>query len=268
LLLEKLSTNVAGIARIYGYGEHKTGQKSVLGEGRIVGFRKYQLGDGYRDISLRQTIKNTIRKRKVFELKREDITVKIKDIRRKIDIFLVVDLSGTMRQPMKLWYAKESTLALSLAASLFGDKAGLITFSNLAEKVVDLTDNTHNLIRNILKLKLHENAFTNIGAGILKAIKWFGYHKRSVANQHIILISDGDATAPHPSPQKYALRQASKAVRKGITISCICINESSADTELMKLISRIGKGRIYITNPEQLSDKVIQEFLRRKYGTH
>ncbi|MBI4620349.1 MAG: hypothetical protein HY739_09340, partial [Desulfobacterales bacterium] len=66
------------------------------------------------------------------------------------------------------------------------------------------------------------------------------------ANQHIILISDGDATAPHPSPEKYAIREAIKTARKGITISCVCINEESANPQIMKKISRIGKGRIYM----------------------
>jgi len=64
---------------------------------------------------------------------------------------------------------------------------------------------------------------------------------------------------PHPSPQKYALRQAAGAARKGITISTVCINEESADPELMRRIARIGKGRTYFIGAESLTSTLIEE---------
>ena len=182
-----------------------------------------------------------------------------KDIRTKIDIVLVVDLSGTMRQLEKLWYAKESAIALSMAATQYGDRVGVVSFSNLADVVADITDNPHRLARKVIDLELHENAFTNIGYGIFKACALFSHHPKGRASQHIILVSDGDATAPHPSPQKYAFRQASMAARKGITISCICINEESTDPELMRRIAKIGKGRIYFIGRQELSGTLLEE---------
>ncbi|MDY7036700.1 MAG: VWA domain-containing protein [Thermodesulfobacteriota bacterium] len=257
-LLEGLMPGFEGRANIYGYGKHSTGRKSVTGDGRIIGNRKFRFGDRYRDICLKETMREALRNRRL-EFTRNDIRVAIKDIHSRTDILLTLDLSGTMRQLEKLWYAKESAIALGLAATRVGDRVGLVTFSNQAEVVVDLTTSVYKLTAKTLDLDLHDKAFTNIGNGLLKACQLFSRRPKGDASRHIILISDGDATAPHPSPQRYALRQAAQAARKGITISCICINEESADPDLMRKITRIGKGRIYLIEHEQLKTALLAE---------
>jgi len=259
-LLERLTPKTWYSIYTYGYGKHSTGRKLSAGEGRVVGVRKYRFGDRYRDVSFKDTLREVIRNRHEA-ITKEDIMVTTKDIRAKLDIILVIDLSGTMRQLDKLWYAKESAIALSLAAAQSGDRVGVVTFSNLAEVTVDITSSPHKVTKKVIDLDLHANAFTNIGFGLLKACDLFEYHRGGRASRHIILISDGDATAPHPSPQKYALKQAARAARKGITISCICINEESADPELMRRIARIGKGRIYLIGPEEMTEAVLMERL-------
>jgi len=258
VLLEKLSPRLEAGAYLYGYGKHSAGKKLTLGEGKIVGTRRFRFGDKYRDISFRDTIKEAIRNRRQ-EIIREDIIVNIKDIRTRMDVVLVLDLSGTMLQLEKFWFAKESAIALSLAATTCKDRVAVVSFSNLADIVVDLTASPHRVTRRVLDLELHENAFTNIGYGLLKACDLLEHHPKGRAKQHIILISDGDATAPHPSPQKYALRQAARVARRGITISCICINQRSADPELMRRIARTGKGRIYLVEAEDLPAVLVEE---------
>lgn len=258
-LLEKLSPRLWENVNVSGEGKHKTGKKLTTGEGRIVGVRKYRLGDRYKDVSLKDTIREVIRNRRETVTK-EDIMVTKKDIRTKMDIILVVDLSGTMSQLEKLWYAKESAIALSMASAKYKDRLGVVSFSNLADVVVEVTESPYRVTEKILDLDLHENAFTNVGYGLLKARSVFMRQRRGDANQHIILISDGDATAPHPSPEKYAIREAIKTARKGITISCVCINEESANPELMRKLSRIGKGRIYmIGEAEGITGALMEE---------
>jgi Mg-chelatase subunit ChlD/MoxR-like ATPase len=258
LLLERLTPRLEEGGYLYGYGRHSTGKKLTLGEGRVVSTRRFRFGDRYRDVSFRDTMRQAIRNRRQL-ITREDIMVTTKDIRIRMDIVLVVDLSGTMRQLEKLWFAKESAIALSLAAASYKDRVGLVSFSNLADVIVDLTSNPHKVTRRVIELELHENAFTNIGYGLLKACELLEHHPKGKAKQHIILISDGDATAPHPSPQKYALRQAARVARRGITISCICINQQSADPELMRRIAKTGKGRIYLVGAEELTTTLIEE---------
>ena len=258
MLLEKLTPRLDEGAYLYGYGKHSSGKKLSLGEGRVVGMRHYRFGDKYRDISFRNTMREAIRHRRQY-ITREDIIVNIKDIRTRMDIVLVIDVSGTMLQIEKFWFAKQSAMALSLAATAYKDRVAVVSFSNLADIVVNLTASPHRVTRRVIELELHENAFTNIGYGLLKACELLEHHPKGRAKQHIILISDGDATAPHPSPQKYALRQAARVARRGITISCVCINQRSADPELMRRIAKVGKGRIYLVGPEELPATLVEE---------
>lgn len=259
LLLEKLAPRLWWGTQMSGQGKHRTGKRLPIGEGRVVGTRAWRFGDPYRDVSLRDTIREAIRNRH-RRIVREDIQVVKRDIRSRMDIILCLDLSGTMDQLEKLWYAKESAIALALASSNYGDRVGLVTFSNLAKVVSDLSSNTYRLTEKLLDLDLHENAFTNLGHGLLTARGLFARHSRGHSKQHIILVSDGDATAPHPSPGRFAVKEAAKTIRKGITISCICIDEENSDPDLMSKIARIGRGRItIIKDVKGIKEAVVEE---------
>jgi Mg-chelatase subunit ChlD len=259
LLLEGLAPRVWEGNQLAGMGRHKAGKKCLIGEGRIVGTRPWRFGDCYRDFSLKDSIRQAIRNHH-RQVAREDIRVVRRDIRNRLDILLCLDLSGTMDQLEKLWYAKEGAIALAMASSHYGDRMGVVTFSNLANVVSDLTTNTYALTEKVLDLDLHDNAFTNVGFGLLRARGLFARHSKSQGKQHIILVSDGDATAPHPSPARFAIQEAAKTVRKGISISCICINEENADPDLMYKIARIGRGRMtVIEDTKGMRDAVVAE---------
>ena len=160
----------------------------------------------------------------------------------------------------KLWYAKETSGAVALSSLSYKDKVGVVSFSNLADNVVEITDNPYELMSAVLDLNLHENAFTNIGYGIRKAKEMLLRYRKSSAARHIIMISDGDATAPDPSPDKFAIREAMKTARKGITISTVCINQLSANPKLLQKIARIGRGRMYtIDKTEELTSTVLED---------
>ena len=100
-LLERLMPRLVEDNYFFGYGKHSTGKKSVLGEGKVIGNRHFRFGDRYRDISLKETMREVIRNRR-DTLTREDIMVETKDIRTRMNIVLLIDLSGTMRQLKKL----------------------------------------------------------------------------------------------------------------------------------------------------------------------
>ena len=259
ILLESLFPRSVSGARVFGYGRHSTGKKSTLGEGRVVGVRKYHLGDRYKDISLKDTMREAIRNRRM-EITRDDIRVQVRDIRTQLYIVLAIDLSGTMAELEKLWYAKEAAGALALSSLRYKDKVGVVSFSNLAEEVIDVTDNPYRVMKAVIELDLHENAFTNIGYGIRKAREMLLRRKKSSAARHIILISDGDATAPDPSPERFAIREAIKTVKKGITLSTVCINQASANPELMKRIAKIGKGNVIMIEEEaKLAEALLED---------
>ncbi len=59
MLLEKLTPRLDEGGNLYGYGKHASGKKLSLGEGRVVGTRHYRFGDKYRDISFRDTVRES-----------------------------------------------------------------------------------------------------------------------------------------------------------------------------------------------------------------
>ena len=238
-------------------GSHAGGTKTFTGNGSRTAIGKYRFGDRYRSIALRETIRQTIKQRKK-EIGRDEIRVYRENNRTRIDVVLVVDLSGTMKQLTKLWYAKESAMALSLLGIRSRDRVGVVAFSNKAERVAKLSGNAYYLTRRILDLNLHENAFTNLGYGLRIAMQTFG-RRSNAGNRHIILISDGDVNAPHPSPEKYAIRQARLAARQGITISSICLGGNSCNPELMRKLSIIGRGNIYLVGADNIVDAVLAD---------
>lgn len=264
MLLEKLAPRIWDTKQVFGQGKHRIGKKLLIGEGRVVGMRNWRFGDRYRDVSLKDTIRQAIRNRH-RTIDRDDIMVVKRDIRSRMDIVVCLDLSGTMDQLDKLWYGKESAIALSMATAGYGDRIGLVSFSNMAKVVSDLTSNTYRLTERVLDLDLHENAFTNIGYGLLTARSLFMRHSKSQGKQHIILVSDGDATAPHPAPGRFAIKEAAKTIRKGITISCICINEENSDPDLMHKIARIGHGQItVIGDTREIKDAIVEQRMAAK----
>jgi len=259
MLLEKLAPKHWDYYNSSGEGRHKTGKRLNFGDGRTIGLRKYRFGDRYRDVSIKDTFREVIRNRRNY-ITREDIMVKKKDIRKKLEIVITIDLSGTMSQLDKLWFAKESAIALALACTHYKDKMGVVTFSNMADIIVEITGNPYMVGRKVLDLELHENAFTNISYGLSKARSLLTQQKKGEVKQHIVLISDGDANVPKPFPGRHCIEEAAKAIRRGITISCICINEKSANPKLMREISRVGKGRIYmIGETEELTPVLLEE---------
>jgi len=265
MLMERLAPRLWEGNRIFGTGKHRTGKKFPVGEGRVVGTRTWRFGDSYRDFSLKHTIRRAVRNRHP-RVEREDIQVVRRDVRTRIDVVLCLDLSGTMEQMEKLWYAKEGAIALALAASRYGDRTGLVTFSNMASVVSDLTSNTYAFTEKVLDLDLHENAFTNLGYGLFKARSLFMRHSKRQGKQHIILVSDGDATAPQPSPARFAVLEAARAIRQGVTISCICINEENADPDLLYKIARIGRGRFTLIENTQAMKGAVVDGLTDKGG--
>jgi len=258
-LLEMLFPYVMGKVKFSGYGKHSLGKKSQFGTGRIVGTRKYRLGDSYKNVSIKDSMREAIRNRR-RKLTRDDIRINKKDIRSKLFIVLSIDLSGTMAELDKLWYAKETSGAVALSSLGYNDKVGVVSFSNLADNIVEITDNPYEIMSGVIDMELHENAFTNVGYGVRKAKEMLMRYRKSYAARHIILISDGDATAPEPAPDKFAIREALKAASKGITISTVCINQKTANPDLMQRIARIGKGRMYtIDQPENMISSVIDD---------
>ncbi len=108
------------------------------------------------------------------------------------DIYLVIDVSGSMQDSSKLIFAKQ-------AASEFVDifqtdqssnhRIGLITFSDYSNFLVGLDDNPETMKDNIAKL--YPDGATAMGDGISLATESLIKETRSDVTKVIVLLSDG-----------------------------------------------------------------------------
>ncbi|WP_287583132.1 VWA domain-containing protein [Candidatus Borrarchaeum sp.] len=267
VFLEELFPRVWGYAPSLSEGAHPVGKKAFSGSGKIVGTRKFRTGDRYRDVSIKETIKNTIRAGR-STVEREDIMAFQREPRTRVEIILLLDISGTMLEGNKLLHAKKAASALALMSSKYGDRMGIVSFSNKGKKELRLTDDPNILTKKILDLfVLNRGDETNIGEALRIARFMMMREGSTSATKHLILISDGVPTAPQPNPEEFALKEAVEIIRKKITISaiCICTEEASAEPEFLRKITKIGHGRLFRVGEEELPQTLLteHEFVRK-----
>ena len=267
VFLEELFPRIWGYAPSLSEGSHPIGKKAFSGSGKIVGTRKFRTGDRYRDVSIKETIKNTIRAGR-STVEREDIMAFQREPRTRVEIILLLDISGTMLEGNKLLHAKKAASALALMSSKYGDRMGIVSFSNKGKKELRLTDDPNILTKKILDLfVLSRGDETNIGEALRIARFMMMREGSTSATKHIILVSDGVPTAPQPNPEDFALKEAVEVIRKKITISaiCICTEEASAEPEFLRKITKIGHGRLFRVGEEELPQTLLteHEFVRK-----
>ncbi len=237
--------------------------KGMMDHGRVQvserkhNIRRYTLGDVFRDISVRHTLREIVRQRKkLSDIARRDFRVFMKEHHRlQADIALCVDTSGSMSYQHKLLYARLAAAGLARAALGNGDRVGIVTFDNSGRTIMPLTDKNREISNYIVTLSAGGN--TNIGDGIKCAAKLL-LHEPSQNQKFIVLITDGKPTAISqkaleqlkPTKEKdlteeYAILETGKASSRGVKTSVIHITDGKeASGGLLKNIARVGGGRV------------------------
>jgi Mg-chelatase subunit ChlD len=155
--------------------------------------RRYKIGDVYRDISLRHTLKEMIKHGKTLkDIGRREFRSFDKKPIAQLDIALCVDVSASMKEQSKLRYAKIALAGLAKAAVEKGDRVGIVAFSNVGNVVTPLTDDYRTIMGSVIQLRADQ--YTNIGNGLLRA-RTMLLHDNSGNKKHIILITDGQPNA-------------------------------------------------------------------------
>ncbi len=253
--------------------------KPRLGQGEeedVVDVRRYRVGDRYRDISTRATLRHLVRHSR-RELSREDFIVNQKEPRKPLDIIFVVDSSMSMGSDGKLDEAKKAVIGLSLAATAKDDRVGVVAFSDGAEEVIGLTEDVERSVEKVLGLRPLES--TNIEESLHLSGEIF-LRDHSPNQKHIILVTDGEPTSytlkgkeNDAEASKYgyysptfsrmtALREAKELRRRGITISTICITRYDfGERRFCEKLAKIGNGRTYtIRSSRDLLRTTLQEY--------
>ena len=156
------------------------------------------------------------------------------------DIYLVIDVSGSMQEESKLVFAKQAALEFIDAFQLdqsSDHRIGLVAFSDYAKMLVELDDNSKNLKEGINKL--YPEGATAMGDGISIATQSLSENTRPDAQKIIVLLSDGMSnTGLHP------LSAAGTARENDITIFSVGYGYN-ADAWTLKAVASVTHGKYY-----------------------
>jgi Mg-chelatase subunit ChlD len=271
LILEKVLPEIEAFVMLW--------LRPRLGQGEeedIVDVRRYRVGDRYRDISARATLRHLVRRSRQ-EPSREDFIVNQKEPRKPLDIIFVVDSSMSMGSDGKLDEAKKTVIGLSLAAAAKNDRVGVVAFSDGAEEVIALTEDVEGSVEKVLGLRPLES--TNIEEALHLSGEIF-LRDHSPHQKHVILVTDGEPTSytlkgkeNDSEASKYgyysptfsrmtALREAKALRTRGITISTVCIAKYDfGERRFCEKLAKVGNGRTYtVRSSKDLLRATLQEY--------
>jgi Mg-chelatase subunit ChlD/ribosomal protein S8 len=293
ILYEDLLAEV-DCALMKGKGKHELrAGKSRNGED-VVDIRRYECEDRFRDISLRRTMREVLKKRRYPEkIQREDIRIKERRPQGCMDVVLALDRSSSMIEHNKFQYARKAAIGLSLAAFKNGDRSSVVTFANTATKLSKLTYNVHrDLLDRITEVR--PAGYTNLEDALKNAREILLAASRN-AQKHIIIITDGVPTTHnyHDATSKQmrkkvinirkgthlitttnekerskhaALRQVKICRSNNISCSVVCIQiGNDVDIEFSRKLARVGDGSVHFLKDEKnLLNVVLQDYLEKR----
>ncbi|MDD2665725.1 MAG: VWA domain-containing protein [Methanocellales archaeon] len=205
----------------------------LLGErGYPVNYR----GNPFREISVRHTLRKLASlKKKTSDMEKKHLIVRPRSEDKK-DIILCMDNSHSMSGKMLLAKA----IALNLIKTRGRHQLGIVAFGNRGYLILEPTHDEGALVDEVIRIGTFGK--TNMLDGLKasrKALKG--------DNKHIILISDGCSNIGSEEELLQMTREIAMATR----ISTICIGDSN----LMKEIARMGRGRYHNIDPNTLRNK-------------
>lgn len=216
-------------------GEHVHFANDTFGEKSVV--RPFLKGDHYKDIAMKQTIKQAIRRGRK-EINVSDLQTFERESRQQINVIYALDTSGSMKGE-KLKLAKKAGVALAHKAIKDNNQVGLILFGSDVEKKVPLTKELFEFVEPLTKIT--PGAETDIGLAIDQSIKLL---EKAKGIKHIIILTDGLHTTSD-DPKKTVLEEVGKALSQNISISIVGINLDEIGLDLAQSIVNMSKGKLH-----------------------
>jgi Mg-chelatase subunit ChlD len=254
---------------------HERSKKKCY-DGEKTEIKKFSLGDVYRNLSIRHTLRELVKKKKLLkDIERKDLRVFIKNFKHELNVVLAIDVSGSMAQESKLKLAKLIAAGLIKVIVEKGGKVALVAFNDLSEVLTLYTNDKKLLFEKIIQLRASHN--TNIGEGIRNSLRLSLKYRLEKSEKHIILITDGQPTATSKSALKdlkvnegsvlseaYAIQETERAKRYGVKISVIAIGKKNdKGIDFAKKLARIGGGVFYkVSDMKDLNNVIKCEFMR------
>ncbi len=220
--------------------------------------RRYSTGDVFRDISIRHTLKEIARQKKVLsDVRSSDFRVFMKQHRKlQSDIVLCLDTSGSMGFQHKLMYARLAASGLAKAAIKNGDRVGVVAFDNFSKITIPLDEENNDAITSCIS-KLYARGNTNIGDGIKSASQLL-LQGNNQNQKYILLITDGQPTAISQGTfeklkaleekdltEESAILETRRAAARGIKVSVLHVaDKDEVSGDFAKNVARAGRGEV------------------------
>ncbi|UCH02780.1 MAG: hypothetical protein JSV20_03060 [Candidatus Bathyarchaeota archaeon] len=222
--------------------------------------RPYDLGDVYERINIEKTFLNALEKnRQIDQINIEDFEVYEPLYYTKMNVGIIVDESGSMNNRNKIDAALEATLALSelMSTEHPQDILRIFIFSEFVKQITPWD------ITNII-MPMH---CTDICAGI-RAYRRAVVHEDG--NKQTFLITDCEPNfeeGRHIGFKKASLnilKEASRCRMENITLNLIMLDETKHLKELAHMIAKRNLGKVVFTDPKNLGEAVIEDYLTCK----
>ena len=178
--------------------------------------------------------------------------------RPPVNLILVIDESGSMRDRGKMTYAKKAAKIMINNLNSY-DRVGIIAYSDYARVISPLQSltNKSKLRREIDRI--YPTNATNLSAGLIEAIRGLKYYNDTRRINKVILLSDG--LANRGVTDLYSLSDiASRASYEGVYITTMGLG-LHFDEDLMATLAEYGAGNYYfIESPSQIAYIFDEEF--------
>lgn len=176
--------------------------------------------------------------------------------RSPMNLALVLDVSGSMDDPMKMPYLKQS-LSVFLQSLQPDDQVGIIAYADEAEllRPIDAVGSGP-WIPGIVG-RLSPGGSTNLYAGLMMGLEEVERTYDLRRNNRVILLTDGIANVGQTDPEQIAAR-ALAYNQRGIYLSTIGLGLDMNDT-LLSTLARQGRGAYHFVDSAQEMDKVFRQ---------
>jgi len=177
--------------------------------------------------------------------------------RPPLHLTFLVDVSGSMSSPDKLWLAKESmhTLVSSLDD---GDTVAMATYAGRVARILEPTDVARSSSIHRAIDALESGGSTAMSSGIDLAYEMADEAFERGAENRVVILSDGDANVGSSSWDDM-LRQIKGYADQGITLSTIGFGQGNYRDTLMEQLANKGDGNNFYVDSQDESDRIFGE---------
>ena len=249
-------------------GRHDT-SSSGIGHERNYDTKAYEFGDPF-NLHIERTVRNAIQRSgggTPVQLKPEDFEIERTEKQVKSSTVLLLDLSLSMPMRDNFLPAKKVALALySLITTQFPtDYLGIVGFNDLARKLepADLPEVSWDYVYG-----------TNMQHAMQLAQQMLA---RETGTKQIIMITDGEPTAhleanghpyfnypPSRETLELTMAEVMRCTRSGITINTFMLDPDAGLRGFVDRMTELNRGRAFFTNPQNLGDYVLVDFIEHK----